>query len=83
LQGGAEPDRRSKQARRGRRILDALDRVRDALLSGAAPATLREELRALGRQTEASGDSGLDDLMREIETRAAVELAKLDIAAGV
>jgi hypothetical protein len=83
LQGGLAPDARSRQARRGRRLLDALDRVRAALLNGVAPAALREELRALGRQAETTGDDGLDALMREIDTRAAVELAKLDRAAGV
>ncbi|MBI1186329.1 MAG: hypothetical protein GC206_03220 [Alphaproteobacteria bacterium] len=83
LQGGLAPDARSKQARRGKRMLDALDRVRAALLGGAAPATLREELRALSRDAERTGDEGLDAVLREIDTRAAVELAKLDRAAGV
>lgn len=83
LQGGLAPDARSRQARRGKRLLDALDRVRGALLNGVAPAALREELRALSRQAETTGDDGLDALMREIDTRAAVELAKLDRAAGV
>lgn len=78
LQGGAEPDRRHRQARRGRRLLDALDRLTRALLEGIAPAGLRSELDSLKGQSQPTGDTGLDDILREIDTRAAVELAKLE-----
>ncbi|MBL8551850.1 MAG: flagellar assembly protein FliX [Hyphomonadaceae bacterium] len=81
LQGG-EPDARSRQARRGRRLLDALDRLTRALLEGVAPAGLRSELHGLRGQAEPTGEEGLDALLREIDTRAAVELAKLDALAA-
>jgi hypothetical protein len=82
LQGGAEPDARSRQARRGRRALDALERLARALLDGVAPASLRAELETLRAQSEPTGEPGLDAVLREIDTRAAVELAKLERAAA-
>jgi hypothetical protein len=81
LQGG-QPDAKSRQARRGRRLLDALDRLTRALLEGVAPAGLRAELLGLRGQAEPTGEEGLDALLREIDTRAAVELAKLDALAA-
>lgn len=78
LQGGAQPDKRQRQARRGKRLLDALDRLAQGLLEGAAPASLRAELQSLKGQGQATGDPALDEILLEIDTRAAVELAKLE-----
>jgi hypothetical protein len=78
LQGGAGPDARGRQARRGRRLLDALERLAGALLDGLAPASLKAELESLQAQAQPTGEPGLDALLREIDTRAAVELAKLE-----
>jgi hypothetical protein len=74
--------RRARQAKRGRAALDALEELEARLLLGRAPAALRHELEHLRRTAEATGESGLDDVLREIDTRLAVELAKLDRLAG-
>ncbi|MGE0046679.1 MAG: flagellar assembly protein FliX [Hyphomonadaceae bacterium] len=78
LQGEAVPDQRQRQARRGKRLLDALERLTRALLEGVAPASLRGELESLHGQAQPTGDPGLDEVLREIDTRTAVELAKLE-----
>jgi hypothetical protein len=70
--------RRARQAKRGRAALDALEELERGLVSGRAPAALRTELERLRRTSEPSGEPGLDDILREIDTRLAVELAKLD-----
>ncbi|MFZ2030547.1 MAG: flagellar assembly protein FliX [Vitreimonas sp.] len=74
--------RRSRQAKRGRAALDALEKFEAGLLSGRAPGTLRQEMEHLRRTAEATGEPGLDEVLREIDTRLAVELAKLDRLAG-
>lgn len=74
--------RRARQARRGRDVLDALDQLVRGIALGGAPAALQAELEGLRRQAEPSGDEGLDAILLEIDTRLAVELAKLDMAAG-
>jgi len=74
--------RRARQARRGRDALDVLERVEQGLLCGRAPASLRGEIDALQRDSQPSGDPGLDDILREIDIRLAVEGAKLDRLLG-
>ena len=74
--------RRARQAKRGRAVLDALERLEEGLLSGRAPGTLISELEHLQRTAKATGEPGLDGVLREIDTRLAVELAKLDRLAG-
>ena len=74
--------RRARQAKRGKAALDALEQLEGGLLSGRAPGALRRELEHLRRTAEATGEPGLDDVLREIDTRLAVELAKLDRMAG-
>lgn len=70
--------RRARQARRGRDVLDALEELEQGIVSGHARAALRTDLERLRRAAEPTGEPGLDDVLREIDTRAAVELAKLD-----
>ena len=83
LQAEGDPDqRRAKQARRGRAALDALDRLMQGMVLGGAPARLKGELEALQRGAEATGDSGLDAILAEIDIRVAVELAKLEAIPG-
>lgn len=69
--------KRKRQVRRGAQSLDALDRLAASLLSGGAaqPGDL-DELRAALRDREPTGDSRLDSVLREIDVRSAVELAK-------
>ncbi len=70
-----------KPMRRGHRLLDNLEEVRYSLLAGGIPESTLRRL-----QTEAATERGdivdphLREILEEIETRAAVELAKLDIA---
>jgi hypothetical protein len=76
-------ERRRRSVRRGHDLLDGLDRLKAALLGGRVAA---QDLRAIaGRLSERgteSGDPRLDGLMAEIELRAAVELAKLEMRPG-
>lgn len=68
--------RRKRQTRRASAALDALDRLQAGLLSGAAgDADARDLADRLGER-EPTGDDRLDDVLREIDVRAAVELAK-------
>ena len=74
--------RRARQAKRGRAALDALEKLEEGLLSGRAPTALRAELEHLQRTAQATGEPGLDGVLREIDTRLAVELAKLERLSG-
>jgi hypothetical protein len=64
---------------RASRLLDILDDLKVAMLEGrASPRTLDNLARAVREQRESTDDPGLEDVLNQIETRAAVELAKLD-----
>jgi Class II flagellar assembly regulator len=79
LQGeSVETERRKRQMRRGKAALDALETLERGLALGRAPGGLRAELEVLRRGAERTGEAGLDALMLEIDTRVAVELAKLE-----
>jgi hypothetical protein len=80
--GGQEGERRARQTRRGRAVLDALEGLARGLALGRAPAGLRTELESLRRGAETTGEAGLDSVLREIDTRLAVELAKLEMSLG-
>ena len=70
--------RRRRQARRGTDLLDGLDRLKAALLSGRVQISELERLKAmLSIRRETTGDPRLDEVLAHIELRAAVELAKL------
>jgi hypothetical protein len=77
---GFDPHRRGRQVKRGAKTLDALESIVRAQLEGAAPNAGRLSLVALQGQTEATGDPGLDAVLADIDVRAAVELAKLEMA---
>lgn len=84
LQGIGGPEARAKALRKGRRILDALDRLQLAILGdGPTQRHLALLKGALSEQREASGDPALDDTLNWAEVRAAVEAAKLERAAEV
>jgi len=74
--------RRARQAKRGSDALDALERLEQGLLSGRAPASLKVELERLARGAEITGETGLDEVLLEIDTRLAVEVAKLEQVSG-
>lgn len=83
LQGEEPPaQRRARQAKRGSDALDALEKLEQGLLVGRAPVALKAELERLQFAGEATGDPRLDDILREIDIRLAVEAAKLEQLLG-
>jgi hypothetical protein len=71
-------ERRKRQARRGRDLLEGLDRLKAALLSGRVPMGDLDRIRtALTLRREETGDPELDEVLAQIDIRAEVELAKL------
>jgi len=79
LQGVGGPEARSRALRKGRRLLDALDRLQLALLgNGPTQGHLNLLKGALSEQRDASGDPGLDETLQWAEVRVAVEAAKLE-----
>jgi hypothetical protein len=72
--------RRARQLKRGHDALNALDELEQGLLLGRAPGRLRADLARLQAQSQMTGDAGLDAVLREIDTRLAVEAAKLELA---
>jgi hypothetical protein len=78
---GGPMERRRRAVRRAGNLLDVLDQVKIALLGGElSTADLHRLDRALKEQREATDDPRLEGLLDEIETRARVELAKLEQA---
>lgn len=84
LQAIGDPlERRRKAVRRGTAILDVLDEVKLALLDGGVPpAALERLVRAVRLEKGEADEPRLKALLDEIETRAAVELAKIEMSAG-
>ena len=82
LQGVGGPlERRRKAIGRAGRILDVLDEIKLALLDGdLSPAALHRLVGALHDERARTDDPRLEGLLNEIETRAAVELAKLELS---
>ena len=71
--------KRRRAAQRGDRLLERLDEIRRGLLAGTLPHTALTRLRQeLGEARAATLDPRLDEVLGEIELRAAVELAKLE-----
>jgi hypothetical protein len=78
---GGPLERRRKAVRRAGAILDVLDDLKLGLLEGGAPPAVLERLvSAVRLERGEADDPQLRALLDEIETRAAVELAKLDMA---
>lgn len=75
---GDSLERRKRAMRRGHGILDGLDRLKIALLSGnVTGADLLRLRQQLMERREQSDDAGLDDILAHVDLRAEVELAKL------
>ena len=73
-------DGRSKGLKHGEQLLDMLDQVRDGLLVGGIPRTTLNRLaNAVTRRRDSFADPGLQGVLDEIELRAHVELAKLEM----
>ncbi len=79
VQAYEEPhERKKRQAKRGHDLLDGLDKLKAALLSGRVQISELETLKTtLSLRREMTDDPRLDDVLAHIELRAAVELAKL------
>lgn len=84
LQEISEEDvKRRKLTQQGKSLLDTLEKLRQQLLMGTLPPHLVQELsRQISMQKQFVADPGLNDLIADIELRAAVELAKLEVATG-
>lgn len=70
-------ERRRRSAKRGQVMLDVLDELKLALLSGRLTPELQARLSASLHGADPSGDPRLDGIIDAIELRAEVELAKL------
>lgn len=78
---GGPLERRRRAMGRAGRILDVLDEVKIALIDGeVSGGDLERLMRAVREERMATDDAGLEGVLNEIETRAAVELAKLEQA---
>jgi hypothetical protein len=73
-------DGRSKGIAHGEQLLEMLDQVRDGLLAGGVPRTTLNRLaNAVSRRHDQFNDPKLQSVLDEIELRAHVELAKLEM----
>jgi hypothetical protein len=73
-------DGRSRAMEHGEKLLDMLDEVRDGLLAGGVPRTTLNRLaNAVTRRQDQFNDPKLQGVLDEIELRAHVELAKLEM----
>lgn len=76
-------DRRRRAARQGSEALDLLDDLRIAILSGQVPAQDAAKLRSvIARWDGCEDDPELAEILKQIDLRAQVEIAKLDKMAG-
>jgi len=73
---------RKKLVQKGKDLLDSLERLRQQLLIGGVPLAVLQELgERLSLQRQMVNDPQLLAIIDDIELRAAVELAKLEMAA--
>ena len=69
--------RKKRMVAKGRNALDALDSLKVGLLDGSLDSSTIARLKVAAEGlTEETGDPELDRLMRDIDLRLAVELAK-------
>jgi Class II flagellar assembly regulator len=69
---------RRRAWQRGSDLLDRLEELKHGILDGGYPLERLTELAQLARSSRvATGDPRLDEVLGEIELRAAVEIAKL------
>jgi hypothetical protein len=74
-------ERRRRAVNRAGAMLDMLDEVKLALMDGEPTGASLERLaRAVRAERSKTDDPRLEGVLDEIETRAAVELAKLEAA---
>jgi hypothetical protein len=74
-------ERRKRAVKRAGKLLDLLDSVKISLLEGGAGNAALSQLTQAVRESRAGTDDPmLEGVLDEIETRAAVELAKQEVA---
>jgi len=74
-------DQRSRGVAQADELLKLLDEVRDGLLAGGIPRrTLSRMAHAIAKRRESFADEKLQTVLDEIELRARVELAKLELS---
>jgi hypothetical protein len=79
---GDQAGNRKRALQRGNSMLDRLDDIRIGLLSGSLPRGQLENLRNMAReQLDQVDDPELEAVLKDIDLRVAVELAKLESAA--
>jgi cell division protein ZapA (FtsZ GTPase activity inhibitor) len=73
-------ERRRRAVRRASKILDALDALKLSMLGGETTDADLQSLQSAVKEARAeTRDPALEELLEQIETRAAVELAKRDM----
>ncbi|NBB61415.1 flagellar assembly regulator FliX [Pseudomonas sp. ODNR1LW] len=84
LQGVEGPlEKKRRAVKRGAGLLDRLDEMKMALLSGDADEAVMERLAlTLREERPDGGDAGLNALLDQIDLRAQVELAKAELRRG-
>lgn len=76
-------ERRQRSRKRGDDLLDRLDEIRHGLLIGGVPRASLQNLANLVRERRQEiADPALQEVLDEIELRAAVELAKFEQEEG-
>ena len=76
----SESNGKNNAQKRASKMLEKLEDIRVGLLLGEIPRSNLEELSEVVRSTrEESIDSNLSEILDDIELRARIELAKLDI----
>ncbi|HEY3811997.1 MAG TPA: flagellar assembly protein FliX [Caulobacteraceae bacterium] len=74
-------ERKKKAVRRAGRLLDMLDEVKLAILGeGQGTAALQKLAQAAREERAQTDDTRLEEVLNEVETRAAVELAKAEMS---
>ncbi len=74
-------ERKRRAVRRAGRLLDVLDEVKLALLGGETSAPALQRLaQAVREERSGTEDARLEGILNEIESRAAVELAKAEMS---
>ena len=77
-------ERRRRAVRRAGSVLDALDELKLAFVGGMDDASALSRLGvAVQEAREQTDDDGLEAVLEQVEIRAAVELAKREVAARV
>ena len=78
VNGEEEREIRKKLLKRGNQLLDKLEEIRDALLTGYIATDKLIDISRMVKEKQAeTSDPKLQEIMAEIELRVEVELAKL------